>query len=212
MPIQVNCPSCGQSLRVPDELLGRNVRCPQCQTTFEAAGAAETAAEESPSFEQWQTSETPPPSSHERARQAIMIPAILLLVVGILGVLLSGYYLFTGLFLGQNPDLVRQQMKVSLEMQGKKVEELRPEERQMVEAISGWIGPGYTIAGLVGIPLSLLVVFGSIQMLRLRMRGLAVTASVVAMLPYSCCCVLGLPIGIWSLMVLARPEVKAAFS
>src|SRR5262245_47445113 len=36
MPVIVNCPSCKGPLRVTDELLGRKVRCPTCQTIFEA--------------------------------------------------------------------------------------------------------------------------------------------------------------------------------
>ena len=37
MPIQTTCPSCGKALRVPDDLLGKNVKCPSCQTQFVAA-------------------------------------------------------------------------------------------------------------------------------------------------------------------------------
>ena len=37
MPTQINCPSCSRALRVPDELLGKNVKCPTCSTTFEAS-------------------------------------------------------------------------------------------------------------------------------------------------------------------------------
>jgi hypothetical protein len=38
----VNCLSCGRSLRVPEELIGRHVKCPACEHTFvaEVAGAA----------------------------------------------------------------------------------------------------------------------------------------------------------------------------
>jgi predicted Zn finger-like uncharacterized protein len=39
MPTLTACPSCGGQLRVPDELLGTTVRCPTCQTTFDAAPA-----------------------------------------------------------------------------------------------------------------------------------------------------------------------------
>ncbi len=38
MPIQINCPSCGRALRLPDELMGKSVRCPGCSTTFLAGG------------------------------------------------------------------------------------------------------------------------------------------------------------------------------
>jgi hypothetical protein len=45
------------------------------------------------------------------------------------------------------------------------------------------------------------------------MRGywLAVAASIVAMLPAGPSFLPGLAIGIWRLLVLAKPEVKAAF-
>lgn len=36
MPITTKCPSCERTLRVPDNLLGQNVKCPSCGTTFTA--------------------------------------------------------------------------------------------------------------------------------------------------------------------------------
>jgi predicted Zn finger-like uncharacterized protein len=44
MPIIVACPSCGGKLRVADDLLGQRVRCPACQTTFDAARPPAVAA------------------------------------------------------------------------------------------------------------------------------------------------------------------------
>ena len=35
--------------------------------------------------------------------------------------------------------------------------------------------------------------------------------TIVSMLPCSCCWTLGLPFGIWALVVLNQPEVKDAF-
>jgi len=42
MPEIVECPSCGRKLKVPDQLLGKKVRCTDCAGTFtaEAPGAA----------------------------------------------------------------------------------------------------------------------------------------------------------------------------
>jgi len=40
MPEIVSCPSCGKQLRVPDSLLGKNVKCPQCATTFIGGASA----------------------------------------------------------------------------------------------------------------------------------------------------------------------------
>jgi len=36
MASTIDCPSCNRKLRVPDELVGRPVRCPTCGTTFTA--------------------------------------------------------------------------------------------------------------------------------------------------------------------------------
>jgi hypothetical protein len=55
------------------------------------------------------------------------------------------------------------------------------------------------------------VIAGSIQMMRLQSHGMATAAAVVAMLPCNLCCLLGLPIGIWALVVLLREDVKRAF-
>lgn len=43
MPILTRCSSCGRQLRVPDNLLGRLVKCPACQNTFTAQAAEEDA-------------------------------------------------------------------------------------------------------------------------------------------------------------------------
>ncbi|MFL5341538.1 MAG: hypothetical protein ACJ8F7_15440 [Gemmataceae bacterium] len=36
MPVQLSCPSCQRPLRVPDNLIGKTVKCPGCQTAFQA--------------------------------------------------------------------------------------------------------------------------------------------------------------------------------
>src|SRR5262245_11372449 len=40
MSVQVECPNCGEQLRVEERLLGSQVRCGTCQTVFVATGAA----------------------------------------------------------------------------------------------------------------------------------------------------------------------------
>jgi len=74
---------------------------------------------------------------------------------------------------------------------------------------SGTIG---VISGIIGILVSGLILFGAMKMKKLESYGLAMAASIIAMIPcFSPCCVLGLPIGIWALVVLMKPEVKSAF-
>ena len=41
--------------------------------------------------------------------------------------------------------------------------------------------------------------------------GLALAACILAIVPIHCCCILGVPFGIWGLVVLVREDVKAAF-
>ena len=59
-----------------------------------------------------------------------------------------------------------------------------------------------------------LIFFGGLQMKGLKTYGLAITACVLSMIPCftDCCCFLGLIFGIWGLVVLFKPEVKAAFT
>lgn len=58
-----------------------------------------------------------------------------------------------------------------------------------------------------------LVILGGVKMLQLRARGLVMTAAILAMIPCftSCCCVLGLPLGIWVIVLINKPEVRNQF-
>ena len=64
----------------------------------------------------------------------------------------------------------------------------------------------------IGIIVSGFILFGALKMKRLENHGLAMATSVVAAVPcISPCCLIGLPIGIWAIVVLLKPEVKSAF-
>ena len=57
-------------------------------------------------------------------------------------------------------------------------------------------------------------IFVSTKLRKLESYGLVMTATILFMLPCltpSCCCILGLPIGIWTLVIIMKPEVKSAF-
>jgi hypothetical protein len=64
---------------------------------------------------------------------------------------------------------------------------------------------------VIGIAWGVLILLGAIKMKSLQNHGLALTACILAMVPLNCCCILGLPFGIWGLTVLNREEVKEAF-
>ena len=73
-------------------------------------------------------------------------------------------------------------------------------------------GPVGVALGVVGILVSVVILLGAMKMKKLESYGLAMAASIIAMIPcLSPCCLLGLPIGIWAVVVLSKPEVKSAF-
>jgi hypothetical protein len=89
-----------------------------------------------------------------------------------------------------------------------------PSAPEMMRQIQqGAVGPMATaIQGGFAL-LNLFIIVCGVQMMKLQSWGMAVTGSVLAMLNIgSCCCVVGLPIGIWSLMVLMSPDVICIFS
>jgi hypothetical protein len=56
------------------------------------------------------------------------------------------------------------------------------------------------------------VLWGGLQMKRMRQYEHARAAAVVASIPcLGPCCLIGLPFGIWALLVLHRPEVQSEF-
>lgn len=60
---------------------------------------------------------------------------------------------------------------------------------------------------------SIVILVGAVKMKNLSSRGWARTSAILAMIPcMSGCCLLGLPFGIWALMVLGDPMVKRAFA
>lgn len=74
-------------------------------------------------------------------------------------------------------------------------------------------GTFWTASSFVGILVAAFIIYVSLKMKELNQWGLCVAASILAMIPcISPCCIIGLPIGIWCIIVLTKPEVKAAFS
>jgi len=80
-------------------------------------------------------------------------------------------------------------------------------------------GMGSLFSGVLGLVFNViwllmggLVIFGALKMRKLESYGLSMAAAVLAALPCtSPCCFLGLPLGIWAIVVLMNQEVKSAF-
>lgn len=71
------------------------------------------------------------------------------------------------------------------------------------------VGMAFSVIGLLS---NALIIFGAISMMNVQRYGLAITAAILTMLPFtSWCCLIGLPVGIWALVALTRPGVSEAF-
>jgi hypothetical protein len=79
--------------------------------------------------------------------------------------------------------------------------------------------PAFGVGQMIGVllmfaalSLEVLTVYGAYCLLKLEKLPIARTAAIISLIPVcSGCYVLGIPFGIWALIVLSRPEVKAAF-
>jgi hypothetical protein len=83
----------------------------------------------------------------------------------------------------------------------------------MTPEMQEWVRP-FTIAVCIFAALANgFNVFAAIQMIRVRMWGLALAGCIVSAIPItsSACCLLTLPFSIWGIVVLVKPEVRAAF-
>jgi hypothetical protein len=84
-----------------------------------------------------------------------------------------------------------------------------PEMQKFVTMFSGTMG---VVSGILGFVVSGLILFGALKMKKYQSYGWAMAASILAVIPcISPCCLVGIPIGIWALVVLSKPEVKAQF-
>jgi hypothetical protein len=87
------------------------------------------------------------------------------------------------------------------------MEEDIPEKLEGMFEASFW-----TASSLVGVMIAVFLIYASTKMREASSWGLCMAASILAMIPcISPCCLIGLPIGIWCLVVLTKPEIKAAF-
>ena len=166
--------------------------CPMCGAQIRSAAAKCRFCGE--------TVGTRPPSAGRRrrsgvseARSRVQAPAICLIVFASLYMVFAAISLFANL--AQINDIQRQRG-------------FGQRQQQLPRGVIVMI-----IIGVLVVQLSVsgVVLAGAIKMKNLRSRGFALTAAILAMLPCSLCCLLGLPFGIWALVVLNDADVKAAF-
>lgn len=80
------------------------------------------------------------------------------------------------------------------------------------KGMTAMIMGGSMVFRILGIVVSIVIFIGASKMKNLQSWGFAMAAAILALIPCFACCLLGWPIGIWAIVVLVKPEVKAAFS
>jgi hypothetical protein len=158
----------------------------------------------------------------EKVKQRVQLPAIFLIIVGALNVLLSLACFYFGVSaMVIPPEQFEKEIKNNPSQQ-KRLDELRKQgwsEEGITNFLNGTVSVmkygGFGFGGTNVFLTGLLLIIGGVQMLRLHSYGLAVFGSILAAIPCvscSACCGIGAGVGIWALIVLMNPEVRAAFA
>lgn len=136
--------------------------------------------------------------AREAALQAVKGPAIGLKVTAIIGLILVALGLVMNVM-----SLVGHPITFGVQQMGD------PNMQRMFNQLGGGLG---VVQSLIGGGIGVAILIGASKMQSLTNHQFAFTASILAMLPcLSPCCFLGLPFGIWALVVLNKPEIKSQF-
>lgn len=132
-----------------------------------------------------------PPAGQPAPSDAVATPSIFMMVVGCVSLALA-------------------LVSAALNMLGTRIAGLQPDApEELINALSGTLG---LVLNSVSILTNVVIIIGAMKMKSFSSHGWAMTAAILSLLPCNgCCCGLGLAAGIWSLMVLNNPSVKAAF-
>lgn len=154
----------------------------------------------------------PPPQEYSHAPAYGPDPASLvkgpgnaLLVTAILGII--GSILSIGFVFGFEP--IMEAIMTSGDVSGADTADLKKALADMEQS-----RPIYIAQGVVGFITSIIAFFGAVKMKKLEGYGLAMTACILVMIPFisPCCCLIyPFAFGIWGIVTLCKPEVKAAF-
>lgn len=213
MPIDevISCPSCRHVVRVPEDWLGTQVQCPECQAMFRAP-VRQPDGQLSASV---LISTTAVPTTPKRSRPdwLLLFPAFGLMLCGVVATLLDGVQ-FAGAIL--HPDQAKENFEVQIQSLRKMglfddnlpEAERKKQDAQMAEEGMPQMKAALAIFTVVGI----LTFAGGVAIVMRRFRGLAITGCVAAMLnPTMCCCIPGGIFGIWALLLLFTSEGRTHF-
>ncbi len=146
----------------------------------------------------------------EEARRKVKGPAIALMITSVLAMLVLAGGVFQYFF---TMDAQFEDQRRQIDTDPKMPDQTKKDMKEFMD--------GYEKVLKVALPLdwplmgisSIIIFIGALKMKNLRSRGWARASAILAMIPcVSGCCLLGLPFGIWALMVLGNEDVKRGFS
>jgi phage FluMu protein Com len=205
MPIEFRCGQCGKLLRTGDETAGRQAQCPECGTLTEVPTPGATPGTPPPlgplsgqnvGSSGGAAGPSPMPGVAAYgvpAAQRVSGPATALMVTAALGILAHVYGILYAL------------IAVGIGIGATMTVRLWPFP-MMVDR------RGMAACEVFGLVMAVIVLIGAVKMKNLENYSFAIASAIIAIVPCtSQCCLLGVPFGIWALVVLNDSSVKAAF-
>jgi len=161
-------------------------------------------------------SATPPPlvaggNGRAAALRRVKAPAIALVVSASLDILLATWGLLETVFFSTSA----QQSNSEMQQLNNALRQLdNPQIQEFVQKLMSILHnrPIGIVSDLFGLAMSVLILMGALKMKSLRSYEFSITAAILSMVPcVTPCCFIGLPFGIWALIILRTPEVKSHF-
>ena len=207
--MRVRCPDCDARLEVDDEDLGRDIRCPSCRAVFpaQAEGAPPPADDPPPRRREWDdrddfdrprrrryrpvgSYDDDPGEIIDDARRTVHLPALLSILACVVTIV---YHAADTAFILMNPQALKNN---PFNFGG-----AQPPPNEVIIGAKGFI-----------FLYEVVVLAGSIAMMRMKSYKFAIAAMVMQIIPCAgVCCFPGLCVGIWGLVTLNRPDVKFGF-
>jgi hypothetical protein len=204
MPEIIQCPSCQRELQVPEDFIGKPVKCPACGLNFVTSkeSQAQPLRRASEVLGPSAVGSVAPATAEPPGRGLVIVAAIALLIFAIaelaIDVFQSVFVAFVDLkdFFQRNPNARAIYSDEQLEQMS---------DPAMITLI-------VLLGSICGI-MALVTIVGAIQMMRLRTWGLALAGAICPLFHINsyCCCLGGEFVSLFAIIVLCLPNTRALF-
>lgn len=155
-------------------------------------------------------SETVPrglPDAKQSLDVRLKVIGLLLTFVGGMALFLSAVNLGDSILNYRDPGRMANQVS--------ELKKMFPEDETISQAIDQMVEwnktPFFIGYAVICVVISMLILFGGWRVQQRRGYPLAITSAVLVMLPVNLTCCVGIPIGIWALVVLLQDDVRKSF-